>query len=229
MNTLRPGLPPLPPKMSHLPIDARGFPVPFFVAMVDGKPDHRVADTKKLETCLKRRVCWICGEPLGQFKAYVIGPMCGITRTVADPPSHLDCATYAATACPFLARPHAKRRTIALPGDIVFPPGNGIKRNPGVAGVWVSKQFRPFRVDNGFLFDIGSPTSTTWYCEGRPATRAEVDESITSGLHLLRDEAHKEGPEAVAEFVQRCNALDALLDRTLPRHLIVLPAGVSLP
>lgn len=33
MNTLRPSLPPLPPKMTHLPIDERVFPVPFFVAI----------------------------------------------------------------------------------------------------------------------------------------------------------------------------------------------------
>lgn len=48
MNTLRPGLPPQPPKMQHLPVDERGFPAPYFVAWIDGKPDHRVVDPEKL-------------------------------------------------------------------------------------------------------------------------------------------------------------------------------------
>ena len=44
MTEIRPGLPPLTGHLTRLPIDERGFPVPYFVAIVDGKPDHRIID-----------------------------------------------------------------------------------------------------------------------------------------------------------------------------------------
>ena len=101
MNTLRPGLPPLPPKMLRLPIDARGFPVPFFVALIDGVPDHRMVEPTAMERCVKLGLCWICGTALGRHKAFVIGPMCSITRTISEPPSHLECATFVYTRTPY--------------------------------------------------------------------------------------------------------------------------------
>src|ERR1041385_5281600 len=110
MNTLRPGLPELPPKMRALPIDKRGFPVPFFVAMVDGEPDHRMVEPRAVKVCVEQRRCWICGGQLGVFKSFTVGPMCAINRISAEPPAHFECARYSATACPFLSRPHAHRR-----------------------------------------------------------------------------------------------------------------------
>lgn len=38
-TSLRADLPPLPPRMQRLPVDERGYPVSFFVAWPDGKPD----------------------------------------------------------------------------------------------------------------------------------------------------------------------------------------------
>ena len=215
MNALREGLPPLPPKMRDLPVDERGFPVPFFVAWIDGKPDHRIADPDKMAVCIEQNKCWICGRHLSAFKAFCIGPMCAITGTISEPPSHTECATYAATACPFLTRPHAKRREAGMPDNVRDAAGNPIKRNPGAVCVWVTKRHRPFRVGNGLLFDIGPPESTQWFAEGRPATRAEVDESITTGLPLLVAEAQKGGE--MAELNRRIAMVTAMLDNVLPR------------
>lgn len=217
MTTLRQGLPPLPPKMQALPIDERGYPVPFFVAMVNGKPDHRIADADKLRACIENNRCWLCGGQLGAFKAFCIGPMCAITRSISEPPSHLECATYAATACPFLTRPHAKRREAGIPNDVRDPAGNGIKRNPGAVCIWVTKRHRLFPVGNGVLFDIGHPESVRWFAEGRPATRAEVDESIATGLPLLIAEARKGGDGEMAELNRRIVMVTTMLDNVLPR------------
>lgn len=63
--------------------------------------------------------------------------------------------------------------------------GSAIMRNPGVALVWVTLDYRLMRLDNGVLFRVGVPIETRWYCEGRPATRVEVLESIQSGLPAL--------------------------------------------
>jgi len=221
MNKLRPGLPPLPSKMSRLYIDERGFPVPFFVDWIDGKPDHRVMDAKKIPLALKHSLCWQCGGVLGVFKSFVIGPMCSITGTISEPPSHLECARYACTACPFITRPHAKRREVA---GAVDQAGFPILRNPGCIAIWTTKTFKAFRAgrggepgNEGLLFRFGPPESIEWYAEGRPATRAEVDESIASGVHILVEQCEqqdrKEGGDAAMRELDRLRAIStALLD-----------------
>ena len=219
MNELRTNLPPLPPKMRSLPIDRRGYPVPFFVALIDGEPDHRVVEPEALQACVRDNRCWLCGGYLGAFKAFVIGPMCSITRTISEPPSHLECAQYAAIACPFMTRPMAKRREANMPDGVRPPPGNGLTRNPGAVCVWVTKKHKPFRAGTGLLFDIGDPDSTHWYAEGRDATREEVDESIRTGLPHLHEPAQAQGPHAVAELARRIAESTAMLDRVLPRAI----------
>lgn len=217
MTALRPGLPELPPLMRHLPIDERGYPVPFFVALIDGKPDHRVADGAKMPRALKNRLCWLCGLGLGSDLAFVIGPMCSVTRTISEPPSHPQCARFAAVACPFMTRPRAKRRAAGLEevDDLWEPAGFGLKRNPGAVCVWTTKRFTPFRAqaDNpGLLFELGEPISTEWFAEGRPATREEVEQSVESGLPLLM-EGITPAPGETDELAARLLTLQAMLDR----------------
>lgn len=218
MDQIRAGLPPLPARMASLPIDERGYPVPYFVAWVDGKPDHRIADSAKMPNAVRLGLCWMCGGALGRFKSFCIGPMCSITRTISEPPSHLECVTYAAQACPWMTRPHAKRRTIGLPDEIVEPAGHGLKRNPGAVCVWTTLRFRAERYDGQYLFEIGEPEHTEWFCEGRLATRAEVDESIRTGLPLVRAPAEEQDASnpsfgAVAELNRRIVRETAWLDR----------------
>ena len=59
--------------------------------------------------------CWLCGQTLGKHMTFPIGPMCAITRTTAEPPSHLACAEYAVKACPFLSQPRMRRNERDLP------------------------------------------------------------------------------------------------------------------
>jgi len=221
-NELRPGLPPLPPKMLGLPIDKRGFPVPFFVAMVNGEPDHRLVEPRAAKQCVELGRCWICGGQLGTYKSFVVGPMCAVNRISSEPPSHLECARYAAKACPFLSRPHAHRREAGLPEVIRDPAGVFEQRNPGVTLVWTTRTFKPFRAPratggSGVLFDMGAPESMEWYAEGRTALRAEVDASIASGLPKLVAMAQADNdPEGLRIVQRRAGELDEILDRTLP-------------
>jgi hypothetical protein len=188
----------LPQRMEKLPKDKHGRPVPWFVAFIDGEPDFRVIRRGGIGDALRFKLCWVCGQPRGVNAAFVVGPMCAVNRTSAEPPSHRDCAIYSARACPFLATPSMKRRERHLPDDRVDPAGVMIRRNPGVALVWVTRKWHVFPDPNGRpLFDIGSSTQTYWYAQGRDATRAEVLASIESGLPILREEAEKEGPQAV--------------------------------
>lgn len=185
----------LPARIARLPVDQRGFPVPKFVAWVNGQPDHRIIDTRRFAPCIHNRECWICGEPLGATVASVIGPMCSVNRIISEPPSHRDCAEFSLVACPFLSRPHAHRRGAGLPDDVRDPAGTFIKRNPGVMCLWISRGVKPFRAEGGggVLFRLGDPIETVWYTEGRLATRAEVAASFYSGSGTLIKMAQSEG------------------------------------
>jgi hypothetical protein len=86
-----------------------------------------------------------------------------------------------------------------------------IPRNPGVVALWITRSSKPFNVSNGVLFDLGEPERILWYCEGRTATRAEVEASVASGLPLLEAEANKDGPDAIKELSQCIARAQALL------------------
>jgi hypothetical protein len=206
---------PRPKRLKWLPISPTGYPVPWFVAWIDGVPDFRVADQEKLGRALRRDLCWLCGQTLGRHKAFVIGPMCAVNRTTAEPPCHRDCAEYALRACPFLTKPRMRRNEQDRPAAI-DPPGVMIMRNPGCALLWMTRSYHLTHTHNGPLIKLGEPTEIVPYAEGRIATRAELNASITSGLPLLSSIAAQEGRSAMEALNRQVNAADALLKRLLP-------------
>jgi hypothetical protein len=190
--------------------------VPWFVVWVDGKPDFRVIGENKIHDALRFKRCWVCGQERGRNISFVIGPMCAITRTTAEPGCHRECAIYSALACPFLTRPKMRRNEKDMLDGVADPAGVGLKRNPGCALVWTTREFKLFNDGRGgTLFKLGDPSETLWFAEGREATRAEVMESIESGKPLLR--AEDEGPEAIKE-----------LERLTAVAMRYVPAEVSL-
>jgi len=147
-------------------------------------------------------------------KTFVIGPMCCINRISAEPPSHRDCALFAAKNCPFLSMPLAKRNERDLPVERSAP-GKMILRNPGVCAVWMTRRYDVMRVDNGILLQIGEPELIEFYAKGRIATRAEVDHSIRTGLPILEAEAKEEGIDAERELTRACLRFDPLLEKAV--------------
>jgi hypothetical protein len=211
--------PVLPDRMARLRLDpVRSVPVPWFVAWVDGQPDFRVIGPDRIRDALRFKLCWLCGQSMGRYSTFVIGPMCAVNRVSAEPPSHRDCAIYAAQACPFLANPDRRRRESQLPDGVSNPAGEMIRRNPGVTLVWTTKAFTVWnpRDGRGVLIDIGEPHEALWFSHGRAATRDEVEASIESGLPLLHKMAEDEGPKAVAQ-----------LQRQNEAARVLLPGGVS--
>lgn len=199
---LRKDLPPLPDNMRRLPLDARGYPVPWFVEWVNGVPDFRIIKRAAIGIAHNERRCWICGNKRAHRAAFVIGPMCAVNLVSSEPPSHLDCAEFAARACPFLAIPTAKRREANKPPHREMA-GIGIVRNPGVTLLWITESYKPFRTEigePGILFRIGPPLRVLWFAEGRAATRDEIMASIDTGYPQLMDMAKREGQEAIDEL-----------------------------
>lgn len=187
----------IPARIARLPRDQRGYPVPWFVAWLGDPPvpDFRVVDERKPRLAVERQLCWICGDPLGVNLSFVVGPMCGVNRTSAEPPSHLECGIFAAVACPFLNNPRAQRRETAIPEGTHEGAGLMIRRNPGVTLVWTTRkrEVQVLQFAKGMLFKFGDPLGgVLFFAEGRRATRAEIDASVESGMPLLLAEADRE-------------------------------------
>jgi hypothetical protein len=210
----------MPPRIARLPVDDRGYPVPRFVTWFGDKPDFRLADTAWLRRAISERRCFLCGEPLGRFMAFVIGPMCAINRISSEPPSHKECAEYAVRACPFLCFPQRGRNSHDMPENKVKPAGFMITRNPGVALVWITKQYvvmhSPIDRRRGCLLEIGDAVERSWWTQGRPATLAEVLASIDSGLpELRRIAAEHDGPDGAAELEQQIAATIQIIEEEM--------------
>jgi len=194
----------VPGRIALLPRNKVGYPVPWFVATIDGQPDFRVIRAGGIQAALRQNLCWVCGCSFlrQEDRAFTIGPMCAVNRVSAEPPSHRDCAVWSARNCPFLATPRMVRRDRHKPEGAVNPAGIMLTRNPGVALVWVTR-YRSWgtRPDgNG----------------GREATRTEVLASIDSGLPLLREMAEQDGRAAVAELEVMHGAALALVPAGAP-------------
>lgn len=207
-HKLREDLENLPVRMHNLPVDERGYVVPWFVEWIDGKPEFRAMDQSKFVRALREKLCWVCGGRLGVNVCFVAGPICGINRTSSEPPSHRECAQWSARNCPFLSNPRMVRREDkAINNQALRDNASGIAitRNPGVAMLWGTRQFEVFSAGNGPLIQMGEPDSVEWWACGRPATRAEVVASIDGGLPNLEAIAKQErgGLEALAEARRR--------------------------
>jgi hypothetical protein len=199
----------LPERMRALPVE-RGFPVPWFVGWIDGKPEFRSMDAEKFVTAVRSKLCWVCGQRMGVNVVFVAGPMCGINRTSSEPPSHADCAVWSAINCPFLSNPRMVRREDEVSNNQKTREGSAgiaITRNPGVTMLWYTRSFEVFPdgLNKGYLCHMGEPEKVEWYANGRTATRAEVQESIDTGLPILESLAKQQsrGLDALKRYVDR--------------------------
>lgn len=103
---------PIPNLMKDLPVDDRGYPIPFFTPIVNGKPDFRYQDAKKRTICLERGICAVCGKKLYPKSYWFLGGPLGLANKVSsDSACHEDCARYSLNVCPHLLYHKAERRT----------------------------------------------------------------------------------------------------------------------
>ena len=209
----------VPARMAHRPIDARGYTVPWFVEWIDGKPDFRVMDRRKFILAIRHRLCWLCGEKLGVYMTFCIGPMCVVNRITSEPPCHLECAEYAAKGCPFLTHPHAKYRTANCPADARETPGM-LTHNPTACALYTTRSYATLNVvdgDNaGILLRLGRPEEITFWHKGRPASRAEVQAAMDIGLPKLQARAAEQGGPAIAELQRMVEQARAYLPAEVP-------------
>jgi hypothetical protein len=93
----------IPPFLSHLKVDERGYPIPFFVAYVKGKPDFRMIDPKKFNYCFEQDLCFVCGKKHVKKNYFIVTGPQGLANGVhSDCPSHRGCLEYSLKICPHL-------------------------------------------------------------------------------------------------------------------------------
>ncbi|MBN3851963.1 hypothetical protein G3N59_01095 [Paraburkholderia sp. Ac-20340] len=187
---LRQGLPELPQRMRALPLDSRGYPVPVFAQRDSGVPDYRRCDSEKLAACVYYKRCCVCGEPVGQYKAFMIDALSAVTRTSLLPPAHIECAKFVAKACPV------------------------IEQRVGVSLVWVTRAYEALQHESGLIFRMAEAEQTCWYINGRRANRDEVRSSFEDSLPALYDAAHAKSEAAVFEL----DTMVARATRYFPAH-----------
>lgn len=195
---LRPELTELPLRMRALPIDARGYPVPWFAGRTDGKP--------KWYRAIHQKACWICGQKLGAHLCFVIDVQDAFTRTVSEPPSHRQCAEW------FIR--NRENSTDEWP----------VRRPTGVFLVWMAKDFAVFESDAGrSVIHIGDAEDATWWMDGRHATLEEAEDCVEREFALLelaaRDDKDREA-KALVQLYRHKAELELLYPRPMPAPAI---------
>jgi hypothetical protein len=194
---LRQGLPEVPLRMRSLPVDSRGYPIPYFAASAARKPGQPGADAAKLAECVYFKRCWLCGQALGRYKAFVVEPLRTISRLTCEPPSHTDCAKFAAAAAPLLT---GDSRAVA---------------------VWVTRDVETIQQGDDLLIRMGEPEQTFWYASGRLASRDEIRASFEAALPKLYEFASADGDAAIMELDIKV----ARASRHMPPHAAAAHVG----
>lgn len=210
---MRSDIPPVPEMMQYLPVDVRGYPVPFFVLWVEGQAEFRGTTKEVAKLCVDYELCWVCGRPMaGLTRAFVIGPMCSVNRISAEPPAHIECSRYSVVACPFLTKPQMVRRENDMPANRNEGPGIPLKHNPGVMLLWFVRDTKGYEIlheTNGLLWHFTrDPIGVEWYTRGRRANRQECLDAFDIGLPKLLEAAAQDDltPE-VPGWVKRAHRL----------------------
>jgi len=166
----------MPDAIKRLPLSEDGYPIPWFAqwfldgkpgAVGVGKPDFRFPDRQKRYQSNDTQ-CWICGERLGEEKAFVAGSSIVRTRMVHEPPSHRERAIFAAKASPFICNPKMRRNRTNLPAeDLII---NEDVSHPDTYCVWVTRRFTASRCSGGRkLWRLGDPDVVLWFSGGKEA------------------------------------------------------------
>jgi hypothetical protein len=191
----------LPPRMKKLPRDPDGNPIPWFAQTSDGQGNFSMDPYKWMKAVEDLR-CWICGEQLGTYRAFMLGPLLAVGRTAMDPPSHRECAEFWVQHFPLLS--------------------DKKKQNPSIVMmIWITRKYALPISENdadmnlpgqpgGPMFSLGEPEEVLYYCQGRPATREEIRGAMEPGISNLRAKAKLEGPESssdLEELIKRAEEL----------------------
>ena len=179
----------------------RGFVVPYFVAWYRGDkmaderdegaiPSFPTTDQRRATICRKNSMCWVCGKKMGSFRTFVFGPSSAIVRQSIEPPSHRECAIYAAQVCPFMIGGksiNTKRgenlRSTEVVNEMVAT------YNPGLAVLWTTKSYDTRAADPTrgiYVYRPDDPVNVQFWHKGHIATRDEVAAAFKGSINASK-------------------------------------------
>lgn len=96
----------IPDLMRKLPLDSRGYPIPYVVLNDDkGCPHFKINDDTKSDECIAKNLCTICGTKMDRTSMWLLGgPQSAFhpKGSFVEPPVHRECGLYALQVCPYL-------------------------------------------------------------------------------------------------------------------------------
>lgn len=167
---------PVPETLALRPKDARGFPIPFVSAEVNGKHDFRVIDHEKWKFVVARKVCQMCGQPIVGDIWFIGGPSCMVNHFFFDPGMHEDCARYALQVCPYLALPKFAYAKWIEPGEgIELRATESVSMDrPERFGLLSAAGHQAVLLGRDLLVQAVVVKSIEWFKEGEPCDPPEV-------------------------------------------------------
>jgi hypothetical protein len=179
---------PVPARMQRLPVDPRGYPVPWIVQMGNGGTPHFIInDSLKRARCVEEDRCGICGNPLMRGRWFAGGPASAFHPNGAyiDPPMHKECMEYAMQVCPYIAMPnynalkmHNSPKRLEKPADladhVILVDETMV---PGRPAVFVAVHARATRqTANGYLVPAKPYIDVQFWRYGKRLTETEARE-----------------------------------------------------
>ncbi|HEU5334006.1 MAG TPA: hypothetical protein VFU73_14605 [Actinocrinis sp.] len=140
---------PKPPAVAARPRDRRGFPVPAITPWADGEPRFAANGAARVAICASERRCSVCGlvmapgpvwrvvsgrEAAAIADAQAAGRAYLNNAPTGEAPGHRGCMLFAAMACPYLARPGARRGAAAQAVGLSAQRGDARGDGGAVAG-----------------------------------------------------------------------------------------------
>lgn len=108
----------IPPIMQKLPLDARGYPIPYVVLYDDkGCPHFKINDDKKVKECADKNLCTVCGTKMDRTSMWLIGGPGSAFHPrgmFVETPVHRDCGLYSLQTCPYLRHNTYNKKAIHI-------------------------------------------------------------------------------------------------------------------
>lgn len=181
----------LPPAVAALPRDPRGYPVPWFVAEVDGRRDDlRIACAEKRTLAFHRRLCWVCGQRLERKSAFIGGPLAVTNRVFGDWCMHPVCAVASMSFCPFL-NGDMRRRSGREKPDGAVPLEGAHENRPELAALAVCRTESVEMLREG-LFQAPSFYFVWWYRDGQRVPESEAQSALAAARRQIEEAAAAE-------------------------------------
>lgn len=183
----------IPKNMRGLKKLKSGTSIPFFVPVIDGKHDFRVMDPEAFRKACMLNLCWICGKKMGRFCTFVGGPLVAAQEISSEPPSHPECATFAAKVCPYMNGAEIRRNHLP---EHTKPSAHGVDENSGITALCTSLGYKFIENSGSYLFKF-EKSEIVWLKHGKPATSDQVRDASKVAMERFRVSPAANNPQGI--------------------------------